>query len=226
MIWMTPGMRPSSGSKNRKSLSGRPLFSRIIGAFFVSAPVLDSSPFVLNLPTMIKAYFRKLVFLWRHPVDFFSTAALESKPQEASTFAAMTAVLVSLELGLQEALSRGTLSIVAFVTLMLLIGLPFAVLVCGYLWAYFIRLTGILLGADLYLPDLQKLVFYSSGGLAALGVAYLLGKWVAIAALFFQVVGAEKVLACSRVSAYVYILLPAAMMGVLMAVLALLFKVF
>jgi hypothetical protein len=175
---------------------------------------------------MIRVYFQKLFSLWIRPVGFFSTAAFEAKPQEASTFAALTAVLVSLELGLQEALSGGTPSIVAFVTLALLVALPFAVLVCGYLWAFFIRLTGFLLGADLSLPDLQKLVLYSSGGLVALGVAYLVGKWVALAVLVFQVIGAGEVLACSKVSAYVYVLLPAAMLGVLMAVLALLFKVF
>jgi hypothetical protein len=175
---------------------------------------------------MIKAYFQKLFFLWRKPVDFFSTVAHEAQPQEASAFAALTAVLVSLELGLQEALSGGSPSIVAFVTLILLVGLPFVVLVCGYLWAFFIRLTGFLLGTNLPLPDLQKLVLYSSGGLAALGVAYLVGKWVALTVIVFQVIGAGEILAYSKVSSYVYILLPAAMMGVLMAVLALLFKVF
>jgi hypothetical protein len=175
---------------------------------------------------MIKAYFQKLYFLWRRPGDFFSSAARDAKPQEASTFAAMTAVLVALELGLQEALSGGTPSIVAFVTLALLVGLPFIVLVCAYLWAFFIRLTGFLLGANLPLPGLQKLALYSSGGLAALGVAYLVGKWVALAVVVFQVVGAGEFLPCSRVSSYVYILLPASMMGVLMVILALLFKVF
>ena len=98
---------------------------------------------------MIKAYFQKLFFLWRKPVDFFSTVAHEAQPQEASAFAALTAVLVSLELGLQEALSGGSPSIVAFVTLILLVGLPFVVLVCGYLWVFFIRLTGFLLGTNL-----------------------------------------------------------------------------
>jgi len=175
---------------------------------------------------MIKAYFQKLFFLWRRPTEFFSSVAFEAKPQEASTFAALTAVLVALLLGLQEALSGGTPSIVAFVTLVLLVALPFVVLVCGYLWALFIRLTGYLLGANLSLPDLQKLVLYSSGGLAALGVAYLLGKWVALAVLVFQVIGAGEVMSCSKVSAYVYVLLPAAMMGVLTLILALLFKVF
>ncbi len=175
---------------------------------------------------MIKDYFQNLIFLWTKPGPFFSSVAQESKPQAASNFAALTSILVAVLLGLQEALSGGTLSIVAFVTVALLIALPFAVLVCGYLWAAFIRLTGYLLGAQLSLDDLQKLVFYSTGGMAALALAFLIGKWGLLAVIYFEVVGSAEILACSRVSAYVYVLLPTAMLGVLGGVLALLFKVF
>ena len=174
----------------------------------------------------MKNYFRKLLMLWTRPGEFYSAAALETDSQPASNFAALTAILVAVELGLQEALSGGTLSIVAFVTVALLIALPFGVLLSGFLWAGFIRLTASLLGADLPFLALQKLVFYSCGGLAAMALAFLVGKWAALAVFFFQVAGSGEMLSCSKVSAYVYVLLPASMFGVLGLVLALLFKVF
>jgi hypothetical protein len=177
-------------------------------------------------PIMLKDYLRKLKLLWTRPAEFYDWALDQSNDQEATRFAALTGVFVALELGLWEALMGGSISIVALVTILLLIGTPFLILGWIYLWSAFIKLCGFFLDENLPLERLQLVVAYSSAGLIALGVGFWGGKWLALATFGFQIFGLEKTLKCSRWMAALYVMLPVSMVAVLMGIFTLLFKVF
>jgi hypothetical protein len=58
------------------------------------------------------------------------------------------------------------------------------------------------------------------------GVGFGLGKWLLVSSFVFQFFGLEKMLRCSRWTSAVYVGLPVSLVGVLGALLTLMFKVF
>lgn len=175
---------------------------------------------------MIKEYFGQLRFLWTRPAEFYSQVVLQAGEKESSRFSVMTALLVAVELGLVEALSDRSIWIVALVTVLMLLAMPFVVTVWIYLWSGFVKLCANLLGETLPWEPLRRVVAYSAAGWVALGLGYGLGKWVALATILFQVIGVEKALRCSRWTAVVYVGLPFSMVVVLGGFFAFMFKVF
>ncbi|HEY5039175.1 MAG TPA: hypothetical protein VIJ93_08910 [bacterium] len=164
--------------------------------------------------------------MWLHPAEFFAAVPASSGMNEAVRFSALTGVLVALELGIVEALSGGSIGIVALVTLLMLAGMPLLVTVGVQLWSHFVRLCGFLLGESLPLEPLRQVTAYSTAGLVALGVGWGLGKWLVLATFVFQFFGVEKVLRCSRWTAAVYVGLPFSIVAVLAGLSTLMFKVF
>jgi len=175
---------------------------------------------------MITAYLKQLRSLWLQPSDFYSQVVLQEGEGESSRFSVLTALFVALELGLVEAFSDRSIWIVALVTVILLVAMPFLVTVWTYLWSGFIKLCAGLLGESLPWEPLRRVVAYSAAGLTALGLGYGLGKWVALATFLFQVIGIEKAIRCSRWTAIVYVGLPFSMVAVLGGFFAFMFKVF
>jgi len=164
--------------------------------------------------------------LWLQPADFYSRVVQEQGEGGSSRFSVLTALFVALELGLVEAFSDRSIWIVALVTAILLVALPFVVTVWTYLWSGFIKLSASLLGEDLPWEPLRRVVAYSAAGWTALGLGYGLGKWVALATFFFQIIGVEKAFRCSRWTAVIYVGLPFSMVAVLGGFFAFMFKVF
>lgn len=175
---------------------------------------------------MVKEYFEKLSQLWMGPVGFFEQDSSHSSEKDALQFAVITSLLVALELGIAEALSGESLGMVALVTLLMLFGMPFLFAGWVYLWASFIKLCGNLMGENLSLQPVRRVVAYSAAGFAALGVGFGLGKWLALAVFVFQVFGIEKSLRCSRWTALIYVGLPFSLVAVLAVFFTLMFKVF
>lgn len=175
---------------------------------------------------MIKEYFEKLKLLWLHPSVFFDRNVFPPDEKQAVRFAVITGLLAALELGLVEAFTGGSLSIVALVTFVLLVGMPFLVTLWVFLWSGFMRLCAFLLGETLPMDSVRPVVAYSAGGLAALGLGLGIGKWLALSMVVFQLLGIEKALGCSRWTAVVYVGLPFSMVGVMTGLLTLMFKVY
>ncbi len=175
---------------------------------------------------MVKEYFDNLKLLWLHPAEFFDRDFGPEGEKNAFRFAVLTGLLVALELGVSEALTGGSPGIVAFVTAILLAGMPLAVTAWIYLWTAFVRLCIYLLGEVLPVAQVRLVVAYSLAGLVGLGLGFGLGKWLALAVFLFQVFGMEKVLSCSRWTAAVYVGLPFSMLAVLAGFFTLMFKVF
>ena len=177
-------------------------------------------------PSMVKEYLENLRSIWSGPADFFERNFGPSGEKDAFQFAVLTSFLVALELGLSEAWSGGSLGMVALVTVLMLIGMPFFMTAWVFLWASFMKLCGYLLGESLPLGPLRRVSAYSAAGLVALGVGFGLGKWLALAVFVFQIFGVEKSLRCSRWTAAVYVGLPFSLVAVLMGFFTLMFKVF
>jgi hypothetical protein len=189
-------------------------------------PVAIGEGVVLDLGAMIKEYFRQLIGLWLHPVEFFSKRFDPEDEKAATRFSVLTGVLVTLEFGAGEALGGGSLGIVALVTLLLLVLMPFLVTVWIYAWTAFLKLCAFLLEQELDMERVRRVVAFSLAGLAALAVGFGLGKWLALAMFVFQVFGVERVQKCSRWTAAVFVGLPFSLMAVLVLLGALMFKVF
>src|SRR5579864_4764734 len=114
---------------------------------------------------MAKEYFDKLKLVWFRPVEFFDQDFGPEGEKNAFRFAVLTGFLVALELGISEALSGGSPGIVAFVTVILLAGMPLAVTVWIYFWTGFVRLCAYLLGEGLPIRQVRLVVAYSLAGL-------------------------------------------------------------
>jgi hypothetical protein len=181
---------------------------------------------VLDFIHMIKEYLNDLKFLWLRPSEFFDRPRKEGDEKAISKFTILTGVLVALEVGLVEALGGGSIWIIALITALNVLVLPFAIMVWVYLWTSFVRFCAILLGETLPLEPVRQVVAYSAAGLVALGLGFGLGKWLLLAIVVFQIVGIEKALGCSRWMASIYVGLPFALVGVLGGLFAFMFKVF
>ncbi len=175
---------------------------------------------------MIKDYFEKLKAVWTKTPEFYESILSRDNSSDAARFAALTGVLVALELGLVEAANKGSISMVAMVVGIMLVVAPFLTLTWVYLWSAFIRLCGMLLGEKLPLKPLQLVVSYSSAGLVTLGIGIFWGKWLALIVVFFQMLGTERALKCSRKTAAVYVMLPVSLVMILLGLFTIMFKVF
>jgi hypothetical protein len=175
---------------------------------------------------MVQQYFLNLSFLWSKPTEFFEKKYDARDEKEAFRFANITGVLVALELGVAEIFSGGSITNVALVTLVMLLGMPFFVNAWIYLWSGFMKLCASMLGETLPLEPMRQVVAYSVAGISLLGIGYGLGKWLALATFFFQVLGIEKVLRCSRWTAGIYVGLPFSLVAVLTGFVIFMFKVF
>ncbi len=175
---------------------------------------------------MVKEYLENLRRIWGSPADFFSQELGFPEEKGAFQFAILTSLLVALELGVSEALSGGSLGMVALVTVLMLVALPFLITAWIYLWASFVKLCGFLMGESLPLAPIRRVVAYSAAGLAVIGVGFGLGKWLALSVFGFQVFGIEKNLRCSRWTAGVIVGLPFSLLAVLAGFFTLMFKVF
>ena len=181
---------------------------------------------VLNSSPMFKNYFQNLTELGLHPARFFERDFGPAGEKESIRFAVLTGVLVALELGISEALGGGSLGIVALVTGLTLLGMPFFVTLWIYLWAGFMKLCAYLLGENFPLQPVRQVVGFSVAGMIPLGIGFGFGKWLALASFPLQVLGVEKALRCSRWTALVYVGLPFSMLAVLGGFFFLMFKVF
>jgi hypothetical protein len=135
-------------------------------------------------------------------------------------------MVVALELGLSEALGGGDLRIIAFVTLVLFLVMPFVLSAWVWLWARFITLCSQLLGESLPLDKVRLVVSYSAGGWITLVLGFGWGALLSTVMVFFQALGFEKVLGYSRWNSRIYVGFPFAIMVVLVLIFTLLFKVF
>jgi len=169
-------------------------------------------------------YFTRLLGLWARPSEFFSDPS-QGDPSKAVRFAAVTGALVALELGVWEALTGGSLGMVALVTFLLLVGLPLAVLAGAFLWSRFMGLCAYFLGVSLSGARCFPVVAYSMAGLAAFILGPSLGKWLALSAFLFQFLGFERSLSYSRWTALVLVGLPFSMAAVLAVFFGSIFKI-
>jgi hypothetical protein len=175
---------------------------------------------------MVQQYFLNLRFLWSRPSVFFNENYDSHDEKQAFRFANITGILVALELGIAEIFSGGSITNVALVTMVMLLGMPFFVNAWIYLWSGFMKLCAYMLGETLPLEPMRQVVAYSVAGIAFLGLGYGLGKWSALATFVFQVFGIEKVLRCSRWTAGIYVGLPFSLVAVLSGFVIFMFKVF
>jgi hypothetical protein len=175
---------------------------------------------------MLNQYFKQLIALWLNSSIFFEKTVNKSDDKQASRFVVLTSFLVALELGLAQAFSGGDLRIVAFVTFLLLLFMPFALWVWVYAWSLFIRLCGQLLGEDLPLNKVRLVVAYSAGGWITLGLGFTLGGLLSVVMVVFQALGFQKVLGYSKWNSVVYVGFPFSLLAVLILIFTLLFKVF
>src|SRR6185503_10220210 len=157
---------------------------------------------------MVTEYLAQLKFLWFRCPEFFETTFSRPDEKGAIRFAVLTSFLVALEIGLAEAFSGGTIWIVGLVTIVMLVGLPFAVIIWVYFWSFFIKLCGVLLGETLPVEKTRPIVAYSVGGLVALGLGFGLGGLLALVIFVFQFFGFQKVLGYSRWQSAVYVGFP------------------
>jgi hypothetical protein len=170
-------------------------------------------------------YFSRLGSIWSRTSDFFDDPRL-GDPAQAMPFAAATGALLALELGLWEALTGGSLAMVALVTGLLLLGLPLAVLAGVVLWSRFMGLCATFLGEALPMGKVLPVTAYSTAGLAAFALGPGLGKWLVLAAFFFQFLGIEKSLPSSRWTALTLVGLPFSMAAVLAGFFTFIFKIY
>jgi hypothetical protein len=175
---------------------------------------------------VFKQYFHQLISLWFRSSDFYEKTVKKSDDRQASRFVVLTSFLVALELGLSQAFSGGDLRIVAFVTFLLILFMPFALWVWVYVWSLFIRLCGQLLGEDLPLDKVRLVVAYSAGGWVTLGLGFTLGGLLSVVMVVFQALGFQKVLGYSKWNSVVYVGFPFSLLAVLVLIFTLLFKVF
>ena len=175
---------------------------------------------------MVTDYFSRLKLLWFHCPEFYEQTLKKPDAKASIRFAVLTSLLVVVEIGGAEALSGGAIKNVAFVTAVLLAGLPFALVLFVHLWSFFMRLCGVLLGENLPADQLRPIVAYSLGGLVALGLGFGLGGVLALAIFVFQYIGFQKVLGYSRWQSAVYVGFPFSLVAVMGIIFTLLFKVF
>lgn len=175
---------------------------------------------------MVIQYLNQLKFLWLRPSEFFEKTVKKSDEKQASRFVLLTSLLVALELGLSEAFTGGDLRLIAFVTLLMVLFMPFVISLWVYLWSLFIRLCGQLLGEALPLEKIRPIVAYSAGGWITFGLGFGWGALFSIVMVFFQAVGFEKVLGYSRWNSRIYAGFPFSLVAVLALIFTLLFKVF
>ncbi len=174
---------------------------------------------------MIKEYFSNLKNLWLGPAEFFEMNLGSEPEKHAIRFAALTSLLVALELGLVEILSDSSKVTVGIILALMLIGMPFLIVLWVYLWTAFMRLCAYLLGESLPADKVRLVVAYSAAGLVALGLGFGVGIWLALMVFVFQVIGIEKILGYSRWTAAVYVGLPFSLIAVLAGFFTLMFKV-
>lgn len=175
---------------------------------------------------MISNYCRKTKELFTRPSDFYGEVLQQPDLKGAARYTALTGVFVALGLALRELLLNGSPSLVALVTALLLLLMPAVMLAGVYAWTGFMRLCAGLL--DESLPDLplRLVVAYSVAGFLTLGLGFTLGKWLSLVFLIFQVLGVERMLKCSRWTAVVFVMLPFSIVGVVILLFTLMFKVF
>jgi hypothetical protein len=176
------------------------------------------------MSAMKNGYFAKLLGIWSRPADFFSDPSL-GDPSKAVPFAAVTGACVALELGTWEALTGGSLGMVALVTGLLLAGLPLVVLAGAFLWSRFMGLCAYFLGESLPASRCFPVVAYSMAGLTAFILGPGLGKWFALSAFLFQFLGFERSLSYSRWMSLVLVGLPFSMAAVLTLFFGSIFKI-
>ena len=181
---------------------------------------------VLNSSPMFSEYLNQLKDLWLRPSDFFEKTVKKGDDKLASRFVVRTSLLVALELGFSEALGGGDLRIIAFVTLVLVLVMPFVLSLWVLLWSLFIRLCAQLLGETLPLDKVRLIVSYSAGGWVTLVLGFGWGLLFSMIMVFFQAVGFEKVLGYSRWNSRIYAGFPFALLAMLILIFTLLFKVF
>ncbi|HVM32041.1 MAG TPA: hypothetical protein VMU88_02840, partial [bacterium] len=70
------------------------------------------------------------------------------------------------------------------------------------------------------------MVGYSSAGLVLLGLGGWVGKLLSLSTVFFQVLGMERILGCSRWTALLFVFLPFSIFLLLLVFFSLMFKVF
>jgi len=177
-----------------------------------------------RMSAMKSDYSKKLLGIWSHPADFFSDPS-QGDPSKAVPFAAVTGALVAVELGVWEALTGGSLGMVALVTGLLLAALPLAILAGAFLWARFMGLCAYFVGENLPAARCFPVVAYSMAGLAAFVLGPGLGKWLALSAFLFQFLGFERSLSYSRWTALVLVGLPFSMAAVLVVFFGFIFKI-
>jgi hypothetical protein len=175
---------------------------------------------------MFDQYFNQLLGLWFRPSDFYEKTVNKSDNKQASRFVVLTSFLVALELGLAEALTGGDLRIVAFVTLLLILFIPFVFWVWVHGWTWFIHICGLLLGEDFPMEKIRPIVAFSAGGWITLGLGFGWGGLLSVVIVVFQALGFQKVLGYSKWNSAVYAGFPFSIMAVLVLIFTLLFKVF
>ncbi len=175
---------------------------------------------------MFNQYFTQLISLWLRPSDFYEKTVKKSDYKQASRFVTLTSFLVALELGLSEALSGGDLRIIAFVTLLLILFMPFVLWFWVSVWSLFVRLCGQLFGEELPLDKVRLIVSYSAGGWVTLLLGFGWGGLLSVVMVVFQALGFQKVLGYSKWNSVVYVGFPFSLMAVLVLIFTLLFKVF
>jgi hypothetical protein len=175
---------------------------------------------------MFRQYFQQLRSVYTAPGRFFEDIFDHSTFQKALMFAALTGVVIALELGLSEVLESSSLGIIALVTVVTLFVLPLAMVAGVYIWSGFTKLCAYLLKEELPYEPLLIMVGYSAAGFLFLGLGGWVGKFLSLAALIFQVAGMEKMMKCSRWTAVIFVFLPFSIFMVCVGFFTLMFKVF
>ncbi len=163
---------------------------------------------------------------YTEPARFFERTLGQQSLSQALRFAALTGIFVALELGISEAFASSSWAIVALVTALTLVAMPLALVVWVYVWSAFIQLCAFLLQEELPFSPLRLMVGYSTAGLLFLGLGGWLGKLLSLSTVFFQVLGMERVLKCSRWTAVLFVFLPFSIFALLIGFFSLMFKVF
>ncbi|MGH7739577.1 MAG: hypothetical protein ACREL1_05470 [bacterium] len=175
---------------------------------------------------MFLDYFSQVKSAYTRPSRFLDQNLGRADLGRALRFAAITGACVALELGISEALTSSSLSIVALVTVLALILLPIVFGAWVFIWSGFIRLCAFLLQENLPASPLRLVVGYSSVGLLFLGLDGWIGKLISLITVVFQVWGMERVLRCSRWTAILFVFLPFSIFLLLLGLVSLMFKVF
>ncbi len=160
------------------------------------------------------------------PSAFYAEALERGDRKAAFRYSLVTGALVALELTAREFFSSGSTSLVLLTSLILLPALPALMAAGVHAWTWFMGLSASLLGEKLPRSPLKLVVAYSVAGFLTMGFGFTVGKWLSLGLLVFQVFGVEKMLKCSRWTAVVFVGLPFCIVGVVVLLFTLMFKVF